>query len=146
MEHRGRGCFGVMVICVAVLPIDAGEAATWTVRCKKDVITDHVNCTVADRHLMLFFDNSDRPTSVCIYPHDFPGRQAVVRISKGQPHYTTFKSCMFAYHVFDEMLLGTKYVVQFTRWPYDFPVDGQGSLKGLGKAIKKVSVERDRLQ
>jgi len=109
----------------------------WEISCRRDKMTDAQNCTVSgtETGLMVILAGSSEPSSVCAIHHDFPGRTAAFRIDKDKPVQTNADGCVPGPFV-NSLVKGRDVTVRSVKWPYDYPRDETGSLRGFSSAIE----------
>lgn len=112
----------------------------WFAECKKDTMTDKVQCTVtqSESKVFIFFKANLKPESVCIFSNDFPGRQGALRVDSSKAVETDEHGCAAAEPMFSEMKKGTKIKTQYYEWPYDYPQNASGTLEGLKEALAQL--------
>lgn len=121
-------------------------ASGWSIGCTKDKITDKRNCEITshDARLLIWYGTSTSPTSVCIIGHDFPGRTGAIRVD-GQGAVTTDREGCASGSVVGALSKGTKVVVRYVEWPYDYSRDNEASLAGLSDAIALMTFIRGNI-
>lgn len=130
---------------------DAGLTAfgeDWSIHCAPDAMTDEFNCYIKNlTHFTIFIDfqNADTPQLVCVIGHDFPGRNAALRVDSNPALETNSDGCISANSV-PKLTQGSSIRTRFVRWPYDNAVDREGTLSGLEQAFNLVRHLRAHFQ
>ena len=128
----------VIASIAACLISPIAAASEWEQACKTDSMTDKVTCQLQSKQakiLVLFEGKKRTPTYICIYAHDFPGREGAIRVDKNKAVDTTNDGCVDAGALLQQMKRGRTVRVQAYEWPDDFPKDFQGSLTGFADAV-----------
>lgn len=110
----------------------------WFVQCETDRITDEKSCEIfsIQAELVILFNGSRSAPFICALNHDFPGRNAAVRVDKQRPVQIKDGRCVRSAALFEALLKGDKVVVRQVKWPRDYPSDTEVSLAGLPEAYQ----------
>lgn len=123
-----------------------GGQFAWEISCKVDAMSDARICTALSTriNLVLLWDKAAAPLLVCVLGHDFPGRQAAIRVDTRAPLETDKKGCVGG-AIVGELLTATKVTTRHVAWPYDRFVDAAGSPAGLREAVGLVTHIRENI-
>ena len=122
----------------ATITADASAISPdWRITCKSDAMNDKQDCDIESGRTSLLIDYkfSKTPQLVCIKGHDFPGRNAYIRIGKSTPIRTNEYGCLPASKIISSLLSSDSVSTRKVHWPYDYHVDETGPLRGLKEAV-----------
>lgn len=118
--------------------ITFGEVGEWTIRARTDEMTDkelwHIDHDEA--HLMIFPSTSANTATFCVLGHDFPGRQAMVRID-ARPAVTGYTDdCFMSARLFADLQGASSIRTRRYEWPEDIGRDETGDVTHFSDAMK----------
>ncbi|MVA27625.1 hypothetical protein V6582_17515 [Agrobacterium vitis] len=98
----------------------AKNGEIWLVKCKIDIMNDAKNCAIYDglEHIVIDFKAMNRPVSICVIGHNFPGRHASIRVDKNKAVQTDEDGCIGGRYIV-QMLKGQQFITRKVVWPYD---------------------------
>ncbi len=112
-----------------------GHAGGWSVKCEKDKMTDETNCHTTDPEKKLFiFMRRGKLSYACVIGHDFPGRDAMMRVDEKPPINAGRKGCL-DWSKISGLTRGSNVTVRYWTFPYDYSRDAKASLVGLNSAV-----------
>ncbi len=115
-------------------------AASWSLSCKVDKISDQKKCEITNHHADLFinYGSSPSPRWICSIQHDFPGRTGAIRVDGNKAMTTDTDGCVPGSRI-SQFLAGKSVTVRSVKWPYDYDRDSTGPLTGLKDAMDLVT-------
>lgn len=118
--------------------------AEWQAACKKDAMTDKVSCTLTqfDSHIVMSLNGANKPTWVCIFSHDFPGKTGAIRVDQNKAIVTDRDGCVPGEPIFAQMRNGKTIKTQYVQWPDEVRVDASGTLSGLAAGMAEIPNRR----
>lgn len=119
--------FTVSGSTATVTPIQTNEADVWRISCRSDSMTDKRSCDLVNKSAELQIQMSSTTTvsAVCVLWHDFPGRNALLRIDDGKP-ITLVHGCVggaTAARIVRAMLNAKRLRTRWYTWPNDVAVE-----------------------
>ena len=113
---------------------ERGEVTDWIPTCRKDSMTDVQTCGVYNDKLGLLFtlNSSGVLNAFCVIHHDYPGRNAAIRIDD-KPMISMTSGCIPANET--QFTSGKKITIRWVKWPYDYYKETKGSIAGLRQAL-----------
>lgn len=117
------------------------QLADWSIDCRVDAMTDERNCSFHGDidGLFVSYGTHQQPKIVCAFGHDYPGRQAMIRIDQNPALTTDTMGCIEASSIMPQLTTGSIALVRSVRWPNDFPVDASVSLAGFVKTLEVIT-------
>lgn len=113
----------------------SGYVAGWAVRCEKDKMNDETNCFTTDPNkILMIYMRRGQPSAACVLKHDFPGRDAMLRIGTKPPQSAGRKGCL-DWSRASGVTKASDATVRYWQFPYDHPRDVQSSLEGVNSAL-----------
>ena len=114
----------------------ASGRGIWMTGCSTDQMTDRVNCRTnlkppaisggafakLDGGLAIAVNTSGSIKSACVFGHDFPGRNAMIRVDSNPALVTDTEGCVAgasATRLQQQLLSGNVLMTRRTEWPYD---------------------------
>jgi hypothetical protein len=108
----------------------------WMVGCSTDRMTSRVNCRTNLKPapiegvrfaslgggLQINVNNAGSITRACVFGHDFPGRNAMIRVDENSAITTNSSGCVSggsATRLQRQLLIGTTLTTRRIEWPYD---------------------------
>ena len=133
-----------------------GKSNSWELDCYSDIMTDKEWCQIVlgvytiyyGRNYSAFYYDGD---FICVPDSDYPGKSAMIRVGKKEPHVSMIDARCFTADVsskiIDEMLDGSDDIaVRIYVFPYDTPIDVKTTAYGLSEALKLRSWMQDNLR
>lgn len=117
-----------------------GFGEVWSIRCGRDAMTDAFNCqlySLSANTILVYFGSSTTPGAVCALGHNYPGRTGAIRIDANPPRPTDTSGCIGP-EILPELTNGRVVRTRIVAWPYDYPVDREGTLQGLSQAFRLI--------
>jgi hypothetical protein len=114
---------------------DRDKPLEWTVKCKRDEISDAETCslraskgfstTIIDSVLLISLTKNLNTTRMCISKHDFPGVTAFIRVDDRVPVETDTSGCVGAKAagaLQGQIREARAITIRRTEWPYRTPI------------------------